>query len=78
MRGPFKLFRRRRHNIEPVRIADALREYPGMWVALKNGEIVEAKETPDALVMALKYRDIRDATIIRSPAEGEAELVGLG
>lgn len=64
--------------MEPVRLADAIRAYPGKWVAIKNGQVVEARDTPDQLVLALHDRDIRDATIIRSPDEDEPELVGLG
>lgn len=45
---------------------------------IKGGEVVDARRTPDELVMALKERQIRDAIILRVPAENEAELVGLG
>ena len=63
---------------EPVPIARILRETPGKWVAVKNGEAVDVRDTPYELVMALRERGIADATIIRSPGEHEAELVGLG
>jgi hypothetical protein len=64
--------------MEPVRIAEALREYPGKWVAIKDGQVVEARETADQLALALHDRDVTGATIIRSPGEDEPELVGLG
>jgi hypothetical protein len=64
--------------MSPVDLSDALRECAGKWVALRHHEIVEVRENPHALVMALKERGIRDATVIRAPASGEAELVGLG
>jgi len=63
---------------EPVRLAGALRQFPGKWVAFKDGEVVEAGDNPDELIVALKERGIRDATIIRSPGTEEPQLVGLG
>jgi len=63
---------------EPIRIADALREVPGKWVALKNRQIVEVAETPDTLYRHLKDRGIQGATIMRSPGEYEPLQVGLG
>jgi len=59
-------------------IADAQAEYPGLWVALKDGRVVEARRTPYELTMALHEHDITDTTIVRMPAEDEPELVGLG
>lgn len=63
---------------EPVNLSEALRSCPGKWVALRHGEMVEARDTPYALVLALHERDISDATIIRAPDVSEPELVGLG
>lgn len=54
------------------------REYAGLWVALKLGEVVDARETPYELVASLHSRSIRDTTIIRVPGLDESELVGLG
>lgn len=54
------------------------REYSGCWVALKGGDVVEARKTPYELVGILHERGIRDTTIIRVPGLEEAELVGLG
>lgn len=63
---------------DPVDLSEALRSCPGMWVALLNGEMVEVRPTPYALVKALHERDIVEATIIRAPDVHEPELVGLG
>jgi hypothetical protein len=63
---------------EPVRLADALREVPGKWVAVKNRRIVDVAETPDLLHQDLKDRGIHGATIMRSPGEHEPLQVGLG
>jgi hypothetical protein len=63
---------------EPIRIAEALREVPGKWVAIKDRSVVDAAETPDALYWRLKGRGISDATIIRSPGEYESLQFGLG
>ncbi len=54
------------------------KEYAGVWVALKDGEVVEARSTPYELVAILHERDITDTTIIRVPGAEEPELVGLG
>ena len=58
--------------------AEVQREYPGLWVAVKNGDVVAARLTPHALVLELEERGIKDATVFRTPAEEEPELVGLG
>lgn len=59
-------------------IADAQVEFAGLWVALKDGKVVEARRTPYELVMVLHERDITDTTIVRMPGTDEPELVGLG
>lgn len=64
-------------HMKPVRLAQNLRGLGGKWVALKNGEPIEASETPDDLYMRLHQRGIRDATILRVPAEDEPEIVGF-
>ena len=63
---------------EPVRLADALREVPGKWVAIKDRRVVDVAETPDLLHRDLKDRGIHGATIMRSPGEHEPLQVGLG
>lgn len=65
-------------TVEPIRLAELLRQVPGKWVALRNGEIVDASETLDQLVRSLKDRNIKDVTVMRAPAEHEPELVGFG
>jgi hypothetical protein len=51
----------------------------GKWVAVKEGRILTAKETADAVYRdVLEHPSYRNATIIRVPSEGEPELVGLG
>lgn len=65
-------------RMQPVNLAAIMRPYAGNWVAIKHGRVVEAAETPYMLSMRLRDREIHDATIIRSPRLGEAELVGLG
>jgi hypothetical protein len=63
---------------EPVRLAAALREAPGKWVAVKDHRLVEVAETPDMLVQHLRDRHIQGATIMRAPGEHEPLQVGLG
>ncbi len=65
-------------HLEPIRLTHLMRQCPGKWVALRNGEILEVRETFDQVIAALHERDITDATILRSPEEHEMELVGLG
>lgn len=54
------------------------REFAGNWVAVRDGEVVEAWENPYGLVQRLRERMIDDATIVRCPAASEPQLVGLG
>ena len=65
-------------KMEPVDLSQELRECAGQWVALRGGRVVEVRETPYALVMALHDRGIDDATILRAPGPAEPELVGFG
>jgi hypothetical protein len=65
-------------QVQPVALANLLRQVPGKWVALRNDEIVEARDTLDELAASLEEQGIKDATVMRSPKEGEPELVGLG
>jgi hypothetical protein len=82
----FKLYRRDpvserpliRH-LEPVRTVEFLHQTPGKWVAVKNGQIVEARDSFDQVIIALHVRDITDATVLRSPDPlREPETVGFG
>jgi hypothetical protein len=65
-------------HLEPIRTGELLRGCAGKWVAMRNGEVVEGRETFDQLVIALQERDIKNVTVMRVPAEHEVELVGLG
>ena len=55
-----------------------LHEVPSKWVAIRRGEIVEARDTFDQVILALHERDITDATVLRSPDPREPETVGFG
>ena len=63
---------------ESLDVSEALRSCPGKWVAIRDGQMVDVRESPYELVQALHERDITDATIIRAPDIDEPELVGLG
>jgi hypothetical protein len=65
-------------KMRPVDLAEELRQCAGKWVALKGGRVIEVRETPYALVMALHDQGIGDATVIRAPGPNEPELVGFG
>jgi len=61
-----------------VPLADIIRPYAGLWVAVKNLQVVETAETAGLLSMRLAERQITDATIVRSPRVDEIGMVGLG
>jgi len=63
---------------EPVRLGPELRKYQGLWVAIRDGKVVEARQTPYELVMVLMERGIDDASIVRSPRSEEPLRIGLG
>ena len=54
------------------------RDNPGLWVAVRDGQVVEAQPTAHALMEKLSYRGITGARVFRCPEIGEPELVGLG
>ena len=64
--------------MRPIFIAEALKGFEGKWVALKSGEVVAAKETPDALRLFLHEHDIDGTSMMRVPDKDEPELVGFG
>lgn len=66
--------------MEPLRLSELLQGLEGKWVAIKDGEVVEAADSSDALFKRLRSKQIRDASVLRVPTEKEhqAELVGLG
>lgn len=47
----------------------------GQWIALHNGEVVESGFSLDEVMLRLHRHAF---TVMRVPAEEEAELVGLG
>ena len=64
--------------VQPVLLHEAVRGFEGKWVALKDRRVVKARDTADAVYLALREQGILGATIMRVPAIGEPELVGLG
>ena len=81
MAAPLRRLMRRNRSIrvmKPVRIADDLAGLAGQRVAVKDAKVVAAGNTPDAVGMKLRSKQIRGATILRVPAEGEPELIGIG
>jgi uncharacterized protein DUF5678 len=64
--------------MEPIQIVDDLTGLAGKWIAVKDGSVVEVGNTPDAVGMKLRSKRIVGATILRVPAEGEPELIGIG
>lgn len=67
-----------RNRLRPRRLPPEIREAPGNWVAMKDGKVVAIRPTPDELIMELREKGIRGATMLRAPAETDVELVGLG
>ena len=63
---------------DPIQLARVLRNYPGLWVAVKGLEVVEAAESPGLLSLRLQERQVRGATIMRAPRLDEDDLAGLG
>lgn len=53
-------------------------EFAGCWVAILDGEVVDANESPYDLVASLQRRRITNSTIVRVPAENDPETVGIG
>jgi hypothetical protein len=67
-----------RRRVQPIMLREAVAGFEGKWVALKDQTVVEARDTADAVYLALRERGIRGAMIVRIAAIGEPELVGLG
>ena len=65
-------------QMEPALLAESFRGLEGKWVALKDGVVIAAGDTPDALYQDLHSRQLRGTTILRVPGEQDPELVGLG
>ena len=69
-----------REDDEHMKLQQAFRECAGQWVAIdrRTGAVVAARATPYELSAYIKERGVRGVDIIRAPAEGEPEVVGLG
>jgi len=65
-------------SMEPIHLRRALKGLEGNWVALKDGEPIDAASSPYELYMKLKLKGARGATIVRVPDPAEPEIVGLG
>lgn len=63
---------------DTIHLEQIQRQYPGLWVAVRDGEVVDARETAYALHLSLHERDIDGVTIFRCPSANEPELVGMG
>ncbi len=59
-------------------VAEIQQQYPGLWVAVVDGQVIDSRENPHALAVALLNHGVAVATILRCPAVDEPELVGLG
>jgi hypothetical protein len=66
--------------MKPLPLPELLRGLEGKWVALRNGEVIAAADTSDALFKRLRAKRIVDAAVLRVPTELDhgTELVGLG
>jgi hypothetical protein len=64
--------------MEPSRLTPVFEGLEGQWAAVKDGKVVEVARTPDALFVRLRSRNIKNATILRVPAQDDPEPVGLG
>lgn len=74
-----RLFRRQHlTRISPVKLPEGFQDYPGKWVAMRDGAVIDVRSTPDELVEALERKGILDAVVMRVPTEHDKELVGLG
>lgn len=64
--------------VEPERHLDALDEFEGKWVAVKDGRVVAAADTSSDLAYRLHDRDIRGAVSRYVPRSSDSERVGIG
>jgi hypothetical protein len=65
-------------QMEPIRLSEQLSGLDGQWVAIKDGRVVAAQSTVDALRLHLHERDIVGTSMLRVPGREEPELVGFG
>ncbi len=77
-RWPWKRNKPAVRSLSPVLLRDQLAGLHGQWVAIKDGKVVGAKATPDALRLYLHEHDIVGSSIMRVPDLKDPELVGVG
>ena len=65
-------------TVQPIHLSELATQRAGQWVGLRHGQVIEVRETFDQLALALHEKGIKNVTVMRVPAEHEAELVGLG
>lgn len=65
---------------EHLKLAEAIRDCPGQWVAIdrRTGHVVAAGPTPYELSAYIKEHNIHGVEMLRAPAVGEPEVVGIG
>jgi hypothetical protein len=70
----------RRPPVTPVPVSQDLGRYEGLWVAVKDGRVIEADETSSGLVYRLRQRgpEAKGAVMQRAPKRSDAIVVSLG
>lgn len=66
------------HRTPKTSFRGLLDGFDGQWVAIADGKVVAASESPYKLVAELRRRGIDDAGIIRAPGIEEPEMVAFG
>jgi hypothetical protein len=70
----------RRGRVEPLPAAPELDHYQGLWVAVKDGEVITAAETSSELVFRLQKLGAKGkgAVMQRAPKRTDAVVIGMG
>jgi len=68
----------RGHRSPRQHLRGALAGFDGKWVALLDGEVVAASESPYDLSAKLREAGVKNASIIRAPGADEPEMVAFG
>jgi hypothetical protein len=71
---------RRHHPVQPVPRLQALDQYPGEWVAVKDGVVIAHSPSSREVVRQLQKLgpNAKDAVLQRAATSTEAIAVGLG
>lgn len=69
---------RRLPALEPVRHLQVLDRYVGCWVAVKDGQVVDAAKTSRELASKIHYRNLRGVVVEYVAPPSSVEKVGLG